>query len=134
LGILRATNPDASLSAVPVFEIGSGFYESLVRNNAGPNGGFAASVREVCARLVLGSPKYEVRDFLISRPGKKGKMRPLVRAGDTAHRTHITKRHEALRLMLWTRSGGALEFANIGPKSELRIDMGVPESRIGKSW
>lgn len=135
LRILRTTNQAAQLSSVPVFAIGSGFYESLVRNSAGPNGRFADAVRETCARLVLGSPKYEVTDFMASRGGKKTKMQPLVRAdGAAARRTHISKHHEALRLMFWKQPKALIELANIGPKSELQIESGVTERRIAESW
>jgi hypothetical protein len=135
LSILRSTNPAIGLNAVSKFAVGGDFFDSLERNNAGPNGRFADAVREACARLILGLPKYEVTDFLISRSGKKGKMRPLIRQdGAAGRRTHISKRHEALRLMVWECQARFIELANIGPKNELRMDSRVPERRIINSW
>jgi hypothetical protein len=135
LRLLRTSDATVSLKSLPRFDIGSRFYDSLLRNGAGPYSRFGGAVRETCARLILGAAKYEVKELLTSRGGKRAKMQPRVRAdGSPAFRTHISKHHEALRLMFWQRPGGRIELANIGPKAELQIEPGLPDQRITESW
>jgi hypothetical protein len=107
-----AETTGAPRSSLRAFRIGSEFLGSLTINQA-VRGRYASSTLEACARIVLGSPKYEVKDFGGARAdGMAGK------------RTHITKHVAALRLMYWTSTEGDIEFANVGPKGELIIECG----------
>lgn len=104
------------------FSIGSDFFQSASRYDAtGLSGTNCDLLREACARIVINDPKYEVSE--LKRRNNVGKLVPIARRGDgaTAHRTHLQKSHAALRLMFWRLKDGSIEFANIGPKSELEI-------------
>jgi hypothetical protein len=96
------------------FCLGTNFYASLSRYEAASSGKFAFRVLETCAQVVLGICAGEISDF--------GEVRHSDRA--TSHRVHVSKRGIGLRLMFWRRSSGLIEFANIGPKHELRIEGG----------
>ena len=101
--------PKASLT------VGSHFLESANKNQAGPASKYGHLVLETCARLAIGQPKGRVSNFTraggaVRRPSD----------GAIAKRTHLSKSHEALRLMFWETDDG-LEFANVGPKNELEI-------------
>jgi hypothetical protein len=135
LGMLRKTTPGAQLTSIPEFHIGSCFYDSICRNKAGPKGGFADTVREACARVVLGAPKNLVKPFLIAKPGNRKKLQPAIRPdGSSGFRTHISKSHEGIRMMFWQRGDRSVEFANIGSKNELVIESGADEEKISRSW
>lgn len=107
--IMRTMSPDTSLNMIPTFHIGSEFYASVFRNGAGPGGVLADTVRETCARLILGNSKYAIKPLL--KAGKKKKRSD----GAFAFRTHVTKHHAGIRLMFWANPGHAVELANIGP-------------------
>ena len=81
-------------------------------NNGGPNGTHAGVILEACARLVIGKPKNEEKPFEIAARQ---------RDGANPFRLHVTKHHEALRLMFWKCPGHVLELANVGVKDELEI-------------
>ena len=101
----------ATRSDFAKFRIGSEFLSSLRAHQA--VGRYASSTLETCARIVLGSPKYEVSAFGGTRAD-----------GLIGKRTHVTKHVAALRLMYWESTTGDLEFANVGPKGELVIEPG----------
>ncbi len=128
LAIRRSMMPGALPNSVPAFQVGSDFYASLKRNEAGPGGALADTVRETCARLILGNSKY------VARPLLKGRKTRIRYEGAEAFRTHVTKHHAGIRLMFWKRTDNTIELANIGPKNELTIDAGVPERLVRRSW
>jgi hypothetical protein len=142
LSILKVTNPEATLSSIPYFAVGTNFWNSLIANKSGPGGVFSDVVRETCARIVIGKPKYPIGKFLKRPASKRGKWGQAVRDdGARGFRTHVAKHHEALRLMFWeiTKTVGSdqrtyLEFSNIGPKYELAIVSGALEGRTDRSW
>ena len=104
------------------FSIGAHFFDSLKRWGASADGKLASSTLESCARVVARMPKSEINRFF--RPsGQRNKTEDITRSSDRAEawRTHVSKDHEAIRLMFWRKSDGSIEFANIGAKSELEI-------------
>jgi hypothetical protein len=142
LRILRASDSNATLKSVPRFRVGSDFWDSLVRTASGPNGTFAGAVREACARIILALPKNRGAPFLAPSGSRRGKWRQVERLdGALGFRSHITKGHEALRLMYWEIKSSAshntpqvVEFANVGAKAELLISFGQPGGAIDTSW
>jgi hypothetical protein len=58
------------------------------------------------------------------------------RSGDKAEafRVHLSKDHEAFRLMYWARPDGSTEFANIGVKQELLICQGDFQSHAAARY
>lgn len=123
--ILTSAGTPTKLAAVPVFSIGSAFWHSTAVTNSGPNGTHAGTVLDTCARLIAGAPKNEVAEFHVP---------PRFRDGAIAYRTHITKRHEALRLMFWKTSNGVIEFANVGVKAEELIVEGDAHGVVSHSF
>jgi hypothetical protein len=113
------------LAAVPRFSIGSEFWHSARINNAGSNGTHAGTVLDTCARLIIGAPKSKISEFRGS---------PRARDGAIAYRTHITKRHEALRLMFWKTPNDVIELANIGVKAEELILEGDAHGAVSFSF
>jgi hypothetical protein len=103
------------------FKLGSEFLTSLHSWQAISDGRYARPTLETCARLVAQFPKNKSERFF--RMTSSGKNAEVVRETDkaAAWRTHISKEHEAMRLMYWQNAEGLIEFANIGPKSELKI-------------
>lgn len=122
LELKRANDPKITLSELPAFVVGGSFLTSLIRNDAGPNGSFGGVVLDVCARALLGQPKEELKAF--DKPDRtRDSSKPL--------RTHVTKSGVALRLMIWSRPDGLLEFANVGPKWEEEIEDGDAKLEFG---
>lgn len=78
-----------------------------------------------CARLIMGQPKNRAVAFRVPRRKRDGAI---------PFRTHITKRHEALRLMFWQATNGVVELANIGGKSEQLIFEGDAARVITRSY
>jgi hypothetical protein len=141
LRILKEMDSDATIRCVPSFAVGTAFWDSLNCNAAGSRGAFGATVRECCARVLLGQSKSMASPFRVRPPSKRGKWQHAERHdGARGFRTHITKSHEALRLMYWElkpfvgSSGPIIEFANIGPKHELVIEDGNPSASTKASW
>ncbi|HEX8902827.1 hypothetical protein [Vitreimonas sp.] len=97
--------------------IGTGFIESLQRNQAHQSAKYSSATFEACAKIIAGCPKYDLANFNEVRSSD----------GAEAVRTHITKGGIALRLMCWRRADG-IEFANVGPKGELMICHGDSEN------
>lgn len=130
--IFREMGNAVPLEELPIFWVGSDFIRSV--RSLGLGGGDHASViLETCARLLMDMPKNEVLPFLDAAPSKGGK-RQLHRAdGARAFRTHITKSHEALRLMAW-QNEDIWELANVGPKSDEEILSTDTSERISSTW
>lgn len=127
IDLLRSGGKKATLAGLPNFLIGSDFVQSLVAVQASKTQPYAGVVFDTCVRTLLGIPKNKV-----SPMGKKAQE---VRERDKSlgWRTHITKKHEALRLMFWT-GGGALELANVATKFDTEILEGVAGEEYGFSW
>jgi hypothetical protein len=118
LEISMGSGTGATLATIPSFAIGSEFLTSAFACNGGPDGTHTEVIIDACARLIIGKPKNRVRSF-----GTKMRQRD----GASAFRLHVTKRHEALRLMFWKTPGNVIEIANIGVKSEEIIENGDPD-------
>ncbi len=103
------------------FKLGDQFLESVRKYNFATRSDLANNLIDSCARIVLAIPKESVNEF---RESKKSSADQRDRNSDgaMAWRTHLTKRGAGFRLMFWTTPAGIIEFANVGPKSELVID------------
>lgn len=99
------------------FRLGSDFYDSLVRNQCGPNQTFSAVVFETLVQVICRKPKNEVLPFRKTATSSEQRV-----SGDfKAFRTHITESHQALRLMFWVDANRVIILANVGPKFEEEI-------------
>jgi hypothetical protein len=99
------------LKGVPLFCIGSEFLSSLRSHGALERGTLANLVRAKCSQVLLSKPQAAPKPFDECRFSDKAE----------GFRVHLSKDHEAFRLMYWARPDGSTEFANIGIKSELLI-------------
>jgi hypothetical protein len=99
------------LKEVPLFCIGSEFLPSLRSHGALASGTLANVVRVKCSQVLLSKPQAAPKPFDECRTGDKAQ----------GFRVHLSKDHEAFRLMYWMRPDGSTEFANIGTKRELLI-------------
>lgn len=98
-----------------LFSIGERFVESLAENGAYRTGPMAGVVLDTCAQVVAKTlTKKKV-------PFERNDEQIIRDDGARAWRVHLTKGHEAMRLMYWELIDGTIELANIGPKNELRI-------------
>ena len=110
-------------SDIPVFKIGSAFADSLARNQAMGMGRFSQVTYETALSVICGNAGQTMW-----RGGPQGRKEIRRADGALARRSHVTSRHEALRLMYWTIDG-RVEFANVGVKNELVIEDGD-----GRTW
>ena len=101
------------------FLIGRGFVASLRKWGADTRRDYAMITVESCARIVLGIHKNSLKEF--RKSVDRGAKQRIREDGALAFRTHLTKKGVGLRLMLWVRTDGVIEFANIGGKGELEI-------------
>ena len=78
------------------------------------------SIRVLASLLVC--PRMTLKNSF-EGTGAKDKVENVVRPEDQAEawRAHVSKAHLAMRLMFWRKADGAIEFANVGAKSELEI-------------
>jgi hypothetical protein len=105
------------LDGIPSFFIGSEFFKSLQSHGA-LRGTLGNIVRKKCSQVVLSKRQASPRPFKEIRGGD----------GASSFRVHLSKDHEAFRLMYWIRSDGSMEFANVGTKHALVISEG--DSRV----
>lgn len=113
---LKRNRIDSQL-AWDAFRLGADFYDSLIRNQCGPNQTYSAVVFETLIQVICRSPKNEVLPF--RKTANSSEQRVL---GDLkAFRTHITESHQALRLMFWVDANKVITLANVGPKFEEEI-------------
>lgn len=107
------------------FRVGSEFLESIRNNGALGVGPFAEATLSKCAQTVLQASSLRPKPL---RTAKNANAPIRVRQRDKAKawRQHVTKRHEALRLMYWELPNGHIEFASLEVKAESSIDDGQP--------
>lgn len=112
--ILSNCGGSAAFTDIPKFSVGKDFFDSLRKFQSAPQQYYSNSTFEACCRVVLRQTNQTLRPM--------GKPKQKIRMDDnaTAWRTHITKKHEALRLMIWS-SNNIIELANVGSKGELYI-------------
>lgn len=133
LGILLAAyqqqNENLAWQSLSGFCIGSEFINSLKRNSSFGEAEFSNQVLSVCRQIVAGEADKISQPF---RKNRSAHAAQRVRQSDgaRAYRTHVTKGNEGLRLMHWLHADGVIELANVGPKSELIVESGVPEARF----
>ena len=99
-----------------VFVFGENFFTTASKNQCAKFGIFSPTALRTCV-LYLYEP------IRVSRKTFHG---PKARAFDGAlpYRSHITSGNPALRLLTWETAEGIVEFANIGPKKEMRVYAG----------
>jgi hypothetical protein len=102
------------LKGVPLFCVGSEFLPSLRSHGALSKGTLANVVRVKCSQVLFSKNQAKPKSFKETRSGDEAE----------AFRVHLSKDHEAFRLMYWVRPDGSTEFANIGVKQELSICKG----------
>ena len=104
------------------FRFGPGFLASAQRCGfTTARGGLVGILVDSCARLVINRPKSEVKPFREDeRPQSRQRRRPS--DGALAFRTHLTEGKEGFRLMYWKVGDKCIEFTNVGPKWELKIE------------
>lgn len=114
LAATRQLRPRRAMESA--FCVGAGFLESISANEA-LDGRYTESVLSHCVDVVLA--RAVGNEF---RENSRRTSAQLKRAdGAGAWRVHISKGHEAMRLMYWRRTDGRAEFANVGNKNELEI-------------
>lgn len=103
----------------PSFSLGTEFVRSLADNEAMGEGRFSRITAKFCFSAVAG---YQNASF--------GEVRfSDVRARDNAIplRAQLNKGNPAKRIMVWKLPDDSFEFANVGPKRELEIEVGTNE-------
>jgi hypothetical protein len=121
---LKTVDGYKGFESIPKFRIGSGFFSSL-RSNQSLDGKFASATLDRCSRVILGL-ESRLKKFTVSSDADSA-QRVRQTDGALAFRVHISKEHEAMRLLVWKKNTGDYEFANVGPKNEMIIEEGVPE-------
>lgn len=106
-------------SPVKGFRLGAQLLVSARRNAFGSRSDLAMNLIESSARILLDVPKNPVEPFREDERPTSAQRRRV--DGAIAWRTHLTKHGAAFRLMFWELADGTIEFANVGPKSELEI-------------
>lgn len=101
------------------FKIGADFLDSLLRHQGAIEQEFSSVVYETIVQVLCRHPKNEVTPFRVSSKSTEQRTHGDLRA----FRTHITSRHQALRLMFWVDSNQIITLANIGPKFEESISL-----------
>lgn len=99
------------------FSLGAQFVQSLIDHQCYFGQRFHSVCFECICHVVSLIEKNEVNPFYTSDKSDVQRSK----GGLLAWRTHITKRHEALRLMFWKGQDGHIELANVGNKYELEI-------------
>lgn len=132
--ISRAGGNPCTLNNLPTIIVGSDFLSSLRQNQAGPNSMFGSVVLETCARVALGCPKNRIDLFTKAARSQNTEQWKRGRDGALAFRTHVTKGHQALRLVLWQRTDGVFELANLSVHNDLALSEGVAAGAVQTSW
>lgn len=110
------------------FRVGTQFFECLAKNGAAGEGPFSFLVLQKCSQTVLNHSSLEPKPFYTST-AENASVRQRKRDLARAWRLHVTKSHQALRLMYWEQPSGQIEFATLEEKVSERIDDGevLPE-------
>jgi len=117
------TMSDKSGIGLKEFRVGTRFIECLRENSAAGKGPYAGSVLGKCAQTVLLQSSLEPKPFYVSAEAKAA-IRQRARDRAKAWRLHVTKGHQALRLMYWELPDKQIEFATLGVKGEESIHDG----------
>jgi hypothetical protein len=114
----KRSDPETPLKR---FLVGSEFLASLERHQGFNR--FASPTLNTCAQLVAQTEQLAANQYLHT-DDTKTTIRTRDRDGALARRVHVSKGHQAMRLLLWELEDKTLEFANIGPKFERMIEEG----------
>jgi hypothetical protein len=132
--IVAASGSPRSLESMPEFIVGSEFIDSLHENQSGPNSHPGSNVLDCCARVLLGTPKNSLDKFTKGPRSVNREQRVRKRDGALAFRTHVTKGHEALRLVMWRHPLGVFEFANVSVHNDFTLCEGGGTGMVHHSW
>lgn len=115
-----AFNKDIAHIALKSFSFGSSFFETA-KKNGGISGSISSVLMNKIYEILTGSDGVVISPF---RTSSNSSAPVRTRASDNAEarRVHLTKCHEGYRLLFWELDDGSLEFANVGPKFEEKIE------------
>lgn len=105
------------------FRVGTEFLDSLRASGAAGDGAFAEATLAKCVQSVLLKSSLKPKPFRTSTAANAS-VRKRNRDNAKAWRQHVTKSHQALRLMYWELPCGQIEFATVEMKAEESIDEG----------
>lgn len=103
----------------PRFYLGTNFVRSLADNEAMGEGRFSRLTARFCFGAAAGYHNDSFREVRFSEARARDKAIPL--------RAQLNKGNPAKRIMVWKVSDDIFEFANVGPKRELEIEVGESE-------
>lgn len=85
-----------------------------------PNERYGSSTFDTLARIVAQSPTEAAqRLYKLTHTGSR--IDVIRSDGAVGWRIHVTKHGEGIRLMFWRLTDSSIEFANVGPKSDVNI-------------
>jgi hypothetical protein len=100
--------------------MGSAFLETMHACQSTPSSRYGQVSFEALARLVAKSPTEAPKKLY--KLSDTGRREDVVRTdGAVGWRLHVTKTGEGIRLMFWRRRDESIEFANLGPKGQVKI-------------
>lgn len=112
------------------FRVGTSLFDCLAAKGATGDGPYALSVLQKCAQTVLNQSSLQPNPFYTSAKANAS-VRERTRDKAKAWRLHVTKSHQALRLMYWELPCGQIEFATLDEKAEEFIHDGEALPRRG---
>ena len=103
------------------FAVGDNFMKLLAPCQTIGSERFSSVVRRKCGLLVANAPNFVINEPRISASNTAA-VRVRQSDGAVAKGVHVTKSHEALRLMFCLREDGFIEFAKIAEKVDVDIE------------
>lgn len=103
----------------PKFSLGTNFFKSLASNEASGTGRFAQITAKFCFSAAAGYQDANLGEVRFSGSRARDQAVPL--------RAQLNTGNTAKRIMVWRLSNSSLEFANVGPKNELKIEVGAAD-------
>ena len=127
LALKRQSNPAASMDDIRPFAIGSEFRRTLQMHQCAGAAPYSPVTLQKCSFVIADSPNLVVGIF--GRPVQESRAYD----GALAHRVHLSGGGAALRLMFWQGKKG-VEFANVGVKHQLLIEVGTAQNAYGFNY
>ncbi|WP_162950188.1 hypothetical protein [Rhizobium jaguaris] len=117
LAVRRSMHPESGLEDLLTFTVGTEFAASLITHQCGGSQNYSSTTFQRCCQVIADIGVVETK--IMGRPTQ------IRREADNsgAYRVHITKGHQALRLLYWDTPGG-IEFANVEVKKKIAIEAG----------
>lgn len=107
-------------AALKLFSFGHSFFDTA-KKYGGISGPISSVLMNKIYKILTGNETVKISEFRISaKPESPVRIRPTDNA--EARRVHLTSGHEGFRLLFWELTDGSLEFANVGPKFEEKIE------------